>query len=337
MMTTLKNITLGKVMQKYLIIVVAFIGGISPANAFDQSTLAVDKTRGEWTLFVIPDTQGYTEDWREEGYLYEEMLETFKWLLEISDGMNVQVIQSVGDMVENNNELEWERVVDNYYPLIEKGIPTIPCAGNHEWKDGGGNGDFSFMNKYFPVSMFEDKPWWGGSFPKGKIQNSYQSFTISGQEYLFITLQYQAGSTEVGAQAAVDWAEGIIKANQDKIVIFSSHWNKGQHHFFQLVDRYPNIKMTLAGHKCAEEYDVHKGRTHNFVQDYQCEGLSKGPGGLMELRYFVFKPLEDKVEWYTYSATAKNGAGQFITRNEASQGSFDLVQKDPPTPIAPRD
>ena len=161
MMITLKNITLGRIMQEYLIIVIAFISGNFPANAFSQSTLAVDKTRGEWTLFVIPDTQGYTEDWREEGYLYEEMLETFEWLLDISDGMNVQVIQSVGDMVENNNDLEWKRVVDNYYPLIEKGIPTIPCAGNHEWKDGGGNGDFSFMNKYFPVAMFEDRPWWG--------------------------------------------------------------------------------------------------------------------------------------------------------------------------------
>ncbi len=50
----------------------------------------------------------------------------------------------------------------------------------------------------------------------------------------------------------------------------------------------------------------------------------------MELRYFVFKPLEDKVEWYTYSATANNGAGQFISRNKASQGTFKLLQKDPP-------
>ena len=193
-----------KRMKRNLILLIVITGGIFQTNASGQNTFAVDKTRGEWTLFVIPDTQGYTEDWREEGYFYEEMVETFKWLLRISDTMNVQVIQSVGDMVENNNDLEWKRVVDNYYPLMEMGIPTIPCAGNHEWKDGGGNGDFSFMNKYFPVSLFEGQPWWGGSFPKGKIQNSYQTFTISGQKYLFITLQYQAGSKEVGAQDAVD-------------------------------------------------------------------------------------------------------------------------------------
>ena len=321
-----------KRMKRNLILLIVITSGIFQTDASGQNTFAVDKTRGEWTLFVIPDTQGYTEDWREEGYYYEEMVETFKWLLRISDTMNVQVIQSVGDMVENNNDLEWKRVVDNYYPLMEMGIPTIPCAGNHEWKDGGGNGDFSFMNKYFPVSLFEGQPWWGGSFPKGKIQNSYQTFTISGQKYLFITLQYQAGSKEVGAQDAVDWAEGIIKANPDRLVILTSHWNKEQHHFFQLVDRYPNIKITLAGHRCTEEYYVSKLRTHNFVQDYQCEGLSKGPGGLMELRYFIFKPLEDKVEWYTYSATARKGEGQFITRKEASQGSFKLVQEDPPAP-----
>jgi hypothetical protein len=316
-------------MKKSFVITIAFVVGLLSVNGFCEGPFTVDKNKGEWTLFVIPDTQGYTEDWREEGYLYEEMVETFKWLGEVADDMNVQLVQSVGDMVENNNDVEWKRVVENYYPLMRKGIPTIPGAGNHEWIDGGGDGDFLYMNRYFPVSLFEDKYWWGGSFPKGKIQNSYQNFTISGQEYLFLTLQYNAGSPEVDAQDAVDWAEEIIKSNPDRIVVLSSHWNKNQPHFLQLVDQYPNVKITLAGHRCVEEYVLYKGRTHTFVQDYQCQGISKGPGGLMELRYFIFKPLEDKVEWYTYSAIANDGKGKFIERDKNSQGSFELVQKDP--------
>jgi hypothetical protein len=311
------------------LIPIVFLFSILATPAHTQSIYSVDKTRGEWTLMVIPDTQGYVEDWTEEGYDYKEMVETFDWILKVSDTMNIKVVQSMGDMVENNNDLEWKRVIDTYYPLIESGIPTIPCAGNHEWKHGGGNGDFSFMNKYFPLSMFENEPWWGDNFPEDGIQNSYQNFTISGQEYLFITLQYNAGSIEVGAQAAVDWAEEIIKANPDKMVILTSHWNNDQAHFSQLVDVYPNIIITLAGHKCAEEYWISKERCHNFVQDYQCQGISKGPGGLMEIRYFVFKPMDDKVEWYTYSAVANDGEGVFINRNEASQGSFELLQDDP--------
>jgi len=316
-------------MIKYLLGLIVFIIGICPAHTLGQSLFAVDKTRGEWTLVVIPDTQGYIEDWGEEGYHYSEMAATFDWILEKSDALNIKVIQSVGDMVENNNDLEWRRVVDVYYPLIDSGIPTIPCAGNHEWKDGGGNGDYSFMNKYFPLSMFENESWWGGNFPRDGIQNSYQIFTISGQDYLFLTLQWKPGSPEVGAQDAVNWAEKIIKDNPDKIVILTSHWNKDQEHFHQLVDVYPNIKITLAGHKCAEEYWISNERTHNFVQDYQCQGISKGPGGLMEIRFFIFKPMDDKVEWYTYSAIANDGKGAFISRNEVSQGSFELVQNDP--------
>jgi hypothetical protein len=321
---------LPKFSRSFVSLLLGFIGGLLPVLSLCQSLYTVDKNRGEWTLLVIPDTQGYIEDWSEEGYLYSELEATFDWILEVRDTMNIKVVQSVGDMVENNNDLEWTRVIDCYYPLIESGIPIIPCAGNHEWIDGGGNGDFSFMNRYFPLSMFANESWWGGSFPEGGIQNSYQNFSISGQEYLFLTLQYQAGSTEVGAQAAVDWAEEIIKANPDKIIILSSHWNNDQHHYFQLVDPYPNVRITLAGHKCAEEYWVGNGQTHNFVQDYQCQGISKGPGGLMEIRYFVFKPMDDKVEWYTYSAVANGGKGTFINRNEASQGSFELVQNDPP-------
>ena len=59
-------------------------------------------------------------------------------------------------------------------------------------------------------------------------------------------------------------------------------------------------------------------------------GLSrKVRGGLMELRYFVFKPMDNKVEWYTYSVVANDGEGAFIIRNEASQGSFELIQANP--------
>jgi len=313
------------------IMLIALVISLTTANINAQSIYSVDKSRGEWTLMVIPDTQGYTENWVEEGYEFEEMMETFKWIREVRDTMNIQLVQSLGDIVENNNELEWKRAIEAYYPLIKTGIPTIPCAGNHEWKHGGGNGDYSFLNKSFPLSMFEDEAWWGGNYPENEIQNSYQNFTISGQEYLFLTLQWKPGSEESGAQGAIDWAEDIIKENSEKIVILTSHWNNDTEHFKQLVKVYPNIKITLAGHHCAEEYWVSDERCHNFVQDYQCQGIKKGPGGLMEVRYFVFKPLDDTVEWYTYSAIANDGKGAFITRNEVSEGSFVLEQDDPPS------
>jgi hypothetical protein len=39
--------------------------------------------------------------------------------------------------------------------------------------------------------------------------------------------------------------------------------------------------------------------------------------------------MDDKVEWYTYSAIAQGGKGAFWTRDPNSEGSFELVQADP--------
>ena len=79
-------------MKKSFVVTIAFVAGLLSVNGFCENPFSVDKSRGEWTLFVIPDTQGYVENWREEGYFYEEMVETFKWLGEVADDMNVQVM-----------------------------------------------------------------------------------------------------------------------------------------------------------------------------------------------------------------------------------------------------
>ena len=73
----------------------------------------VDQGRGEWTLVVIPDTQGYTEPWPEQGFAWSEVKETFEWLPTVRDQLNIQIVQSVGDMGEfyiGHNAPEWGRV-----------------------------------------------------------------------------------------------------------------------------------------------------------------------------------------------------------------------------------
>jgi hypothetical protein len=304
--------------------VLTLITSLACVSGLYAGVLSADKSRGEWTLMVIPDTQGYAEDWTEEGYHYWKMERTFEWILSISDALNIRVVQSVGDMIESHNETEWSRAKKNYYFLLNNGIPIVPAAGNHEWEE---DQNFAYMNQYFPLSDFQDKAWWGGHF--GGIQNSYQLFTIGQEKYLLLTLQYHAGSKKVGRQDAVDWAKAVFDAHPDRKLILSSHWNNDQPHFSQLVDPYPNMIMTLAGHRCVEEYYVSQGRTHNFVQDYQCEGISKGEQGLMQVRYYLFKPMDDRVEWYSYSAIANDGKDAFWTRDPNSEGSFELVQADP--------
>jgi hypothetical protein len=82
--------------------------------------------------------------------------------------------------------------------------------------------------------------------------------------------------------------------------------------------------MSNAGHSCAREqsFEVTGPRgnvSHNFMVDYQCDEKE-----IMLLRYYIFKPLEDRVDFYTYSPITN----EFET-DESSQGSFPLAQVNP--------
>jgi hypothetical protein len=298
---------------------------LSCATLLAAELPTADQSRGEWTLVVVPDTQGYVEPWPEQGFVWEEVKATFEWLPTVRDQLNIQVVQSVGDMGEfygGHNAPEWGRVQYLYKYLMDRGIPAIPVAGNHEWEN---DEDFSWMNEYFDLAQYQQYAWWGGHFEG--MQNTYQLFTIGNEDYLFINLQFEAGSTSnpaVGKQAAVDWAADVVASHPNTKVIFSSHWNKDTAHFSQIVDPHPNVVMTLAGHRNLDEYYVTNGRTHNFIQNYQSKGFDQGETGDMQLRFFIFKPMDDEVEWFTYSHVED----YFWTKSPDSQGTFTLVQKD---------
>jgi len=70
---------------------------LSSTTLFAVGLPTADQGRGEWTLVVIPDTQGYVEPWPEEGFRWPEVRDTFEWLPTVSDQLNIRVVQSVGD------------------------------------------------------------------------------------------------------------------------------------------------------------------------------------------------------------------------------------------------
>jgi hypothetical protein len=72
-------------MKITILALMTFLSGVSALHA---GVLSADKTRGEWTLMVIPDTQGYAEDWKEEGYNYWKMERTFEWILSVRDALS---------------------------------------------------------------------------------------------------------------------------------------------------------------------------------------------------------------------------------------------------------
>ena len=62
-----------------------------------------------------------------------------------------------------------------------------------------------------------------------------------------------------------------------------------------------------------------KAYSNNFITDYQCDEAE-----VMLLRFYVFKPLEDRVDYFTYSPITNE-----FEEDDDSQSGFRLVQVDP--------
>ncbi len=270
--------------------------------------LKVDKSKGEWSLLVIPDTQYYVNKKTQNKAPLSNMVDAFDWIVLIADDLNIKMVQGLGDITENQiNDLEWEYASEIWFKLEGK-VPFVPNIGNHD--------DETKFKYYFPESRFVNEPWWGGNYDG--ITNSYQLMTIGNEDYLFVNTEVFPGT------ANINWINRILDFYQDRKVILASHIievsslvNK------QIISQHDNIVLTNAGHYCREKHFIENGPgggvSNNFTVDYTCDETE-----IMLLRFYVFKPLEDKVYFYTYSPITNE-----FEVDDSSQGSFDLVQADP--------
>ena len=282
----------------------------SAAEAVDNRLVA-DRNKGEWTLVVIPDTQHYSQNRGNAPIAY--MHDAFDWLVATRNQLNIKFVQGLGDIVESGSFFaEWDRASAAWNKLYGE-IPFAVNQGNHD--------SISSINKYFPVANFEGEPWWGGSYEG--IHNSYQLFNFYGEDFLFLNIQSHDpwGTDNPGAR---QWANQIIAAHPDHKVLLGTHDTLETSTIKRdILTQHDNIVMSNAGHSCAREtrfvtFGPEGGMAQNFVVDYQCDKQE-----IMLLRYYVFRPLEDKVDYYTYSPIK-----DIFEEDTLSQGSFDLELRD---------
>lgn len=271
-----------------------------------------DTSRGEWTLVVVPDTQHYSQNRANAPVAH--MHKAFDWLVQIKDRLNIQFVQGLGDITESqSNSWEWDNSSSAWYKLLHQ-MPHMPVQGNHD--------SIASMNRYFPVSTYAYENWWGG-YSSG-IENNYALLTIGRENYLFLHLRAHDQYSKPGT-APLAWANQVVSNHRNRKVIVATHdiWatrtiRDG------LLSKHDNIIMANAGHDCVREayYTTtgpNGGVSNNFVADFQCDGQE-----VMLLRYYIFKPMEDKVDYYTYSPVTDR-----FEVDSSSQGSFRLLQADP--------
>ena len=175
------------------------------------------------------------------------------------------------------------------------------------------------FNEYFPVSHFQEQPWYGGHF-RDTNDNSYQLFSGEGMKFLVVCLEFGP------RDEVLTWAGTVIAEHPDYRVIVVTHCymygdntrvgpgddgspekmgggpqdNDGEEIWAKLISRYRNIFLVLSGH----EINPGVGRltstgdngnpVHQLLANYQTMG-----GGYLRVMKFV--PAENRIEVRTYS------------------------------------
>jgi len=283
---------------------------------------AKDVTR-DFTVIVLPDTQYYSAS-------YPQIFNSqTQWIAANRDALNIQLVIGVGDIVDGPMQTTQWQNADAAVRYIDGVVPYVLAIGNHDYDNVAPGARLATnFNQWFGPSRYAAYPWYGGSFPDGSNENFYANVNLGGVDHLILALEY------IPRQSALDWADGILKANASKPVILVTHsymyrddttvdqcdtsdntattktnGADGLTMWRQFVSQYPNIATVLSGHILGvgqrSDVGVNGNLVNQMLVDYQ--GWANGGNGY--LRIMTFQPQLDRVLIETYSPYL----GKFLT------------------------
>jgi hypothetical protein len=327
-------------MRKVLLVATLFLLTIASACGGDDASTPADNmpatpTSGapaeqstSFTFVVIPDTQYYMAK--------PELSATFaaqtQWIVDSRDSLNIAFVSHVGDIVEHIDQVEQEWIDAGKYMAIldDNGIKNNVVAGNH---DASAEGVATMFDKYFPAGRYEKFDWYGGYMGEDASldpanrgnMNNYELFSAGGLDVIVLHLEPDIPDDVLA------WAGRILKENPNRRAIISTHafltpandrptaaafrsdGTAAEAVWEQLIKPNCNVFLVVNGHYPGEgrrtDTNACGDPVHQVLQDYQF----RANGGDGWLRYFTFKPDENKIYVYTYSPTRKDGAGDFET------------------------
>lgn len=274
----------------------------------------------EFTIVALPDTQYYSRDFPD---IFRAQTQ---WVADHVQDQRIKIVLGLGDIVDDGaDSVQWQNA-DAAVRLLDGKLPYMMAIGNHDYADAkpatrsaGAQG----FNSFFGPSRYSGASWYRGGFPAGSNENFYGVVNINGRDYLILVLEFAP------RDASLAWADGILKANQDKEAIIVTHAftftdntrmsrcdansaasfgvgqdNDGDDVWWKLVRKYPNIRMVLSGHVNTGDGTGHRidlGNNGNLVNqmlsDYQSDAL--GGGGF--LRIIRISPSLNRVSVFSYS------------------------------------
>src|SRR5712671_1833609 len=256
----------------------------------------------EFTIVALPDTQFYSS-------LNPQIFAAqTQWIADHVQDHNIQLVVGLGDIVDGGGDLTQWQNADAAVRLLSGRVPYMMAIGNHDYVQNNPSGRTAStrnFNSFFGPARYAGASWYKGSFPAGSNENFYGVVTVNGRHYLIVVLEFAA------RDSALAWADGILKANQDKDAIIVTHMftymdntrisgcdlnsaasfgvgqdNNGEDMWWKLVRKYPNIHLGLNGNLVDQ-----------ILSDYQSD--AQGGGGY--LRIMRISPSLNRVSVTSYS------------------------------------
>lgn len=284
----------------------------------------VDPEYESFTVVVLPDTQFYSSN-APDTYLRQT-----QWIVDNADRLNIQFVVHVGDVVNTASEdVQWISADVAHSILDDAGIPNLLVPGNHDYEDLFVRDSTNFET-YFNYSRYEDEDWYGGHWGEDST-SSWGTFTVGGQDYIVIGLEF------VPRDRVVGWARQVLDANLDAVAILFTHaymygngtridaseddyagagvvdFNDGEDLWAGLVRFYPSISMVASGHvegPVSHRTDYVDGQPVNQV----LTNWQHQEGGNGWLTYYEFFPSENKIVGTAYSPLLNEfGTGKEIS------------------------
>lgn len=292
---------------------------------------------GSFTIAVLPDTQHYSQKFP------ETFLQQTRWIVDEKEERNIACVLHLGDITNTSAPAEWE-IARQAMRQLDGEIPYFIVPGNHDYLNATGR--FSqdratLFNDYFPVSHYQDRPTFGGTYDKEpeRMENSFHRFSVGDRRFLVLALEY--GPRE----DVVRWANEVVGKHPQHAVILITHaymyyddtrydWKKygknqrwsphnvgmdGEELWQNLVSRHENFILTLNGHVLEDGLGKLTTQTpggrdvHQMLVNYQMR--PRGGDGWLRLIEFLADGRTMKV--YDYSPKLNQ-------RNESAQNRFTL-------------
>jgi len=141
---------------------------------------------GSWTMVHIPDTQYYANNLQQAPIMVGQTA----WLVASAAHWNIRMAVQVGDLVNDNNDIQWDRVRAAFDQLNGR-VPYAICTGNHDCgPEGSGQtrvSQFVRDDRFGTGSPYFSQPTCNGYFrfpgeAAGNTANSWHTFRAGRQE-----------------------------------------------------------------------------------------------------------------------------------------------------------